>query len=70
MLYLAMFVAAFALKVSYDSYKKHRAMYDGGIDEDGLAREQPLGHGSAHDGRSLIRNDEESDNRDHVEITL
>ena len=70
MLYLCMFVAAFALKVSYDSYKKQQALLGDGIDDDGLAREQPLGHGSAHDGRSLIRNDEEGDNRDHVEITL
>ena len=59
MLYLAMLVGSMCLKYSYDSWVKYNRRY-GSSGSEGQV-DMPMGRGSAHDGRSLMANQDEHD---------
>lgn len=60
MMFIACFVSSLTVAFSYDSFQKYKRRYMSS-DGDGCALEAPMGKGSAHDGRSLISNQDEVD---------
>lgn len=66
MLYLSMLMGSMCLKYSYDSWVKYKRRY--ASDDSGHAVDMPMGRGSAHDGRSLMANQDESDEVVQVDL--
>ncbi len=64
MLYLSMLVGSMCLKYSYDSWQKYKRRYA----SDDQQVDVPMGRGSAHDGRSLMANQDETDEVVQVDL--
>jgi hypothetical protein len=54
-----------SVKYAYDSFQKYKQKY---MSSDGESGTDPMGRGSAHDGRSLMANQDEHD--DVVQVDL